>query len=104
MVSDLSRAAPSRGRDLLVGGAVGATLNLLSGAVAWFWAFRGEDYPNDGIKGWLTAIAITGLTVSFVAIVIGQRRWLVWGVVTGSAAAVGMELGGLFLEILRRSE
>ncbi|KAA1428973.1 hypothetical protein [Nocardioides antri] len=104
MASDLRGAGPSRGRDLLVGGLVGAGANLLCAVVAWFWAFRGEDYPNDGIRGWLTAIVISGLAVSFAAVMSGQRRCLVWGVVTGCAVAVGIELGALFVEILRHSE
>lgn len=105
MTLDSNASGPSGIREFFGGVAVGASVNLLLSAAAWLWAFDGgTSYPNDGIRDWLIAIVISALAVSFVAVIIGQRRWLVGGVVAGSAGAVGLDLAGLFLAILRHSE
>lgn len=93
-----------RTKDFFVGGAVSGTVSVVFGAIAWVWVSRGKgSLPDAGADTWLTAVLVFAFVLAFAAVVLVQRRSLAWGVVAGAAAAVVVDLTGLFLSIVQQS-
>lgn len=100
MTNDLRHADLDGRTEFTTGAGAGLAVNLLVSVVAWFWATNGQEVPSDGAGDWFGVAVIAAFAVILAAILlVGHRSRMMWGVVTGTAITIPVDLVGLMMSL-----